>query len=141
MPHSAEQANPAGTGTAVLAQSLYVANLLVLPVVAFVVLVILFLRCDRNTPPLAAAHIHQAVTASLWSGILLVVVNGLILLMLGYQGVLAWTLVIIYFTVCHSTFVLLGIVGLSKAMAGTCWRFPLIGPRLPQGCAGMDTHG
>ena len=44
---------------------------------------------------------------------------------------------IIYFTVCHSTLVLFGVVGLAKAMAGQCWRFPLIGPRLPEECSGM----
>ncbi len=34
----------------------------------------------------------------------------------------------------HSIFVLLGILGLAKAMAGQCWRFPVIGPRLPYTC-------
>jgi uncharacterized Tic20 family protein len=40
---------------------------------------------------------------------------------------MAWLLVILYFTVCHSTLVLLGMLGLVKAMAGQCFRFPLVG--------------
>ncbi len=141
MPPSDEETAPAGGGLAIAAESLYLANLLLLPVIAFVVLGVLYMRCDKDTPPLAAAHVNQAFSASLWAGILLVIVNGLILLTGGYQGVLTWTLVILYFTVCHSTLVLFGVVGLSKAMAGQCWRFPLVGRPLPQGCPGLTNHG
>ena len=45
-----------------------------------------------------------------------------------------WTVVIVYFTMFHSMLVLLGIVGLAKAMAGQCWRYPLVGRPLPPGC-------
>jgi hypothetical protein len=38
-------------------------------------------------------------------------------------------LVILYFTCIHSTLVLFGMFGLSKALAGQPWRYPLIGPR------------
>ena len=68
------------------------------------------------------------------------VVNGLILLLGGYTGAHTWVLVILYFTVCHSTLVLLGVVGLSKAMAGQCWRYPLVGRPLPAGCPGTIAH-
>jgi len=141
MQASGEQAAPAGSGLAIAAESLYLANLLLLPVIAFLVLGVLFMRCDEDTPPLATAHVNQAFSASLWAGILLVIVNALILLMGGYQGLLTWTLVILYFTVCHSTLVLFGIVGLAKAMAGQCWRFPLVGRALPRGCPGATDHG
>jgi len=90
---------------------------------------------------LAAAHVEQTFSASLWAGILLVIVNAAILLMGGYRGIHTWTLVILYFTVCHSTLVLFGVVGLAKAMAGQCWRFPLVGRTLPRGCPGTGTHG
>jgi len=131
----------AGGGLAITAESLYLANLLLLPVIAFLVLAVLFMRRDADTPPLAVAHVDQAFSASLWAGFLLIAVNGLILLTGGYQGVLTWTLVILYFTVCHSTLVLIGVVGLAKAMAGQCWRYPLVGRPLPQGCPGVDGDG
>lgn len=131
-----ERAAQPGQSQAILAQSLYVANLLVLPVICFLALGWLFLRRDRQTPPLAQAHIHQAFSASVWGGILLVLVNLLILVLGGFGSVAAWTIVILYFTTIHATFVFIGIVGLAKAMAGRCWRVPLIGPPLPQGCPG-----
>jgi hypothetical protein len=81
------------------------------------------------------ARIHQAFSASLWGGILLVLVNLLILALGGHEAIGTWTLVILYFTTVHATFVLIGIVGLAKALAGRCWRIPITGPRLPRGCA------
>ena len=36
------------------------------------------------------------------------------------------------FVTCHAALVLLGALGLSKAMAGQSYRYPLIGPRAPQ---------
>ncbi|MGE5153946.1 MAG: hypothetical protein ACM3ST_08015 [Bdellovibrio bacteriovorus] len=125
---------PPGQGLAVLAESLYLANLLVLPGIAFLALGWLFFRCDRNTPELAQAHIHQAFSASLWAGVLLVLVNLLIILFGGYRGAHTWVIVILYFTFVHSTLVILGMVGLAKAMSGQCWRMPLIGGRLVCRC-------
>lgn len=125
---------PAGQGLAVAAESLYLANLLLLPGLAFLALAYLALRAGPETPRLAAAHLAQTIAASLWAGGLLVVVNALILLLGGYRGAHTWVLVILYFTVCHSTLVMLGAIGLAKAMAGQCWRYPLVGRPLPPGC-------
>jgi len=137
----AEDAAPAGGALAVTAEGLYLANLLLLPAVSFLFLAALFLRRKPDTPPLAAAHIEQTFAASLWAGVLLVAVNLLILALGGYRGVHTWVLVILYFTVCHSTLVLFGIVGLSKALAGQCWRFPVVGRPLPLGCPKGGPHG
>jgi 4-hydroxybenzoate polyprenyltransferase len=139
MPPSAErdeeQPIESQVGLAILAEALYLANLLAIPGVGFLILVALYRRRGKDSPPLATAHLGQTFYASLWAGVLLVIVNALILLLGGYQGVHTWVVLIIYFTVCHSTLVLFGVFGLAKAMAGQCWRFPLIGPRLPEGCA------
>ena len=142
MPPSAEREmepnltpDTAGVGLAVAAESLYLANLLLLPGIAFAVLVYLNVRASPDTPKLATEHLHQTVNASLWAGALLVIVNAMIVLLGGYTGAHTWVLVIIYFTVCHSTLVLLGVIGLAKAMAGQCWRYPLVGRPLPRGCS------
>jgi uncharacterized Tic20 family protein len=66
--------------------------------------------------------------------VLLVGVNVAIVLVGGYRGPNTWMVVIVYFTVFHSTLVMLGILGLAKAMAGQCWRFPIVGRPLPHGC-------
>ncbi len=139
-PEAADAQQPQGIRLAITAEALYLANLLAIPVIAFLMLGVLFLRRDRNTPALAAAHIDQTFSASLWAGVLLILVNAAILFTGGYGGVHTWTLVIIYFTVCHSALVLFGVVGLAKAMAGQCWRFPLVGRALPAGCPGLGRH-
>jgi len=148
MPRSVEEdrkqpiaTQPAGMRLAVLAEALYLANLLVTPGIAFLILAALYLRGKQDKPPLAAAHLAQTFFASLWAGILLVVVNALILLLGGYQGVHTWVVLILYFTICHSTLVLLGVMGLVRAMAGQCWRFPLVGRPLPAGCIREDFGG
>lgn len=135
--HGGGESAPPGQAQAVLAQSLYLANLLLLPVICFVVLAFMYARHAKSAPPLYAAHLGQTFFASLWAGVLLVLVNLLIILLGGYQGGHVWTIVIVYFTVCHSTLILLGMVGLAKAMAGQCYRFPLVGRRLPDACAGL----
>ncbi len=122
-----EAAAPPGQALATLAESLYLANLLLAPGLAFVVLLYLYRKNIRGAPPLAACHLRQTLSASLWAGVLLIIVNLLILLLGGYQGAYTWLLLIIYFTVCHTTLVLLGMFGLAKAMAGQCFRYPLVG--------------
>jgi hypothetical protein len=126
-----------GEGLAVAAESLYLANLLLAPGLAFLALLWLYYRRRPCAPTLAVSHLQQTVSASLWAGVLLVGVNGAILLLGGYDGPNVWTVVIVYFTVFHSTLVMLGILGLAKAMAGQCWRFPLVGRPLPPGCPGV----
>jgi hypothetical protein len=55
------------------------------------------------------------------------VVNLGIVLLGGYRSPHTWMVLIIYFTTCHATLVLLGVLGLSRAMAGQPFRYPLIG--------------
>jgi len=128
------KAGAPGEGLAIVAESLYLGNLLLAPGLAFAALLWLYLSRRREATPLAAAHLDQTVSASVWAGILLIGVNGAILLVGGYDGPNVWTVVIVYFTVFHSTLVVLGILGLARAMAGQCWRYPLVGRPLPAGC-------
>lgn len=116
-----------GKDLAVLAESLYLINLLLLPGIAFGILIWLYRRRYDNAPPLARCHLEQALVASIGAGALLIGVNLLILLLGGYQTSMTWVVLIIYFVVCHSTLVLLGALGLSKAMAEKPYQFPLLG--------------
>ena len=121
---------PPGQTLAVIAQSLYLANLLLLPGVAFLLLALLYWRRSGEAPALARCHLRQAWYGSLWAGALIIGVNLLILLLGGYHAAGTWAILITYFTVIHSSLVVLGILGLARALAGQCWRFPLIGPGL-----------
>jgi uncharacterized membrane protein len=134
MPLSDTEPRPSeGQGLAVAAQSLYLVNLLLVPGIAFLILLVLYFRHRDSAPALARGHLRQTLAASLWAGLLLVLVNGLILWLGGYDQASTWVVLLLYFTTCHATLVLLGVVGLARAMAGKPYRFPVIGPHLPAG--------
>jgi len=121
-----QQTETPGAGLAIAAEALYLTNLLLLPGIAFLALGWLWLR-HRDAPPLAAGHLEQSFSASLVGGVLLVLASAVIVMAGGFESAITWTVVIIYFTCCHSTLILFGIVGLARAMAGRPYRYPLIG--------------
>lgn len=136
MPPSIEtdSQQPEGVTIAVTAEALFLVNLLLLPGIGFVLLLLLWRRHRNGAPALAASHLAQTVSGSLWGGVLLVLANALILLLGGYQGPHVWVVVITYFTTCHGALVVCGAYGLAKAMAGQCWRYPVVGRPLRNGC-------
>ncbi|MCW9089327.1 MAG: hypothetical protein OQK54_07345 [Gammaproteobacteria bacterium] len=115
-----------GKRLAIAAEALYLANLLVLPLLAFLLLWWLYSRQGAGAPPLAAAHLQQSVVASLWAGLLLIPLPLLTLILSG-GSLTGWTVAILWFVTCHAALVLAGAVGLARAMAGKPWRYPLIG--------------
>ncbi len=131
MPASADNAGAPipGQALAIWAETLYLANLLLAPGLAFLALLWLYSRRAAGTPTLAVCHLRQAISASLWAGALLIFANILIILLGGYSAPATWVIVILYFTTCHSTLVLLGVLGLAKALAGQKYVYPLLGRR------------
>lgn len=127
MPPSETDGAVPGQTLATAAEALYLINLLLLPGVAFAVLLVLYARHARTAPALARCHLRQTLSASLWAGVLLGVANVVIVLLGGYRAPYTWVVVVLYFTTAHATLVLLGTLGLAKAMAGKPYRFPLLG--------------
>ncbi len=140
MPHldddSTSVSSDDGKQLAILAESLYVANLLLIPVLGFVMLGFIFLKKHSNAPPLAQSHLEQTVAASIGIAVMFIALAGIIMLlrMWGLEAVAMWIIVVIVFTIIHATMVLFGILGLARAMAGKCWRYPLFGRALPDNC-------
>jgi uncharacterized Tic20 family protein len=126
----------AGQDFAILAESLYIANLLILPVIAFVILVLLFLKKHGTLPPLAQSHLEQTISAGIWIAVMVFVCGMTIMMMslLGIEDVTLWVIVVILFTIIHATMVLLGVLGLAKALSGKCWRYPVVGKPLHRDC-------
>lgn len=116
-----------GQELAIGAEVLYLINLLVLPFFGFFGLLVLYVRFRRTAPLLARCHLAQTLAASLWAAVLLLAVNALILLLGGYDAPYTWVMLVLYFSICHTTLVMLGVIGLAKAMAGKQYRYPLIG--------------
>lgn len=129
-PPPGDDITPPGQGLAVAAESLYLINLLLLPGLGFLLLLWLFFHHRNSAPPLARVHLRQTMSASLWAGALLIFTNLLIVVLGGYQTAWTWIIVILYFTTVHATLVLLGILGLARALAGQPCRYPLIGTLL-----------
>ena len=119
-----------GQNLAVLAEAHYLANLLLVPGIAFAVLAWLWLKNKDSAPPLARQHLRQTTFVSLYGGILIVVLSALFIAIGGLHWEWTWVVVIMYFTCVHSTLVMFGMFGLAKALAGQIWRYPLIGPAL-----------
>lgn len=117
----------AGFPLAVAAEALYLINLMIAPGLAFLALATLWLRHRNSAPSLARCHLRQTFAASLWAGGLLVVVNAIIIALGGYQSPHTWVVVILYFTTCHTTLICFGAIGLSRALNGRPYVFPLIG--------------
>ncbi len=129
---SADAASPGqtpGQGLAVTAEVLFLVNLMVAPGLGFLAIAWLWLKRRQDAPPLARCHLDQTFFVSLWGGLLIVVANTTLFLWLGWQWEWTWVIVVIYFTCVHSTLILLGMLGLAKAMAGKPYVYPLIGPR------------
>ena len=126
-----EQQTP-GQRLAVVAESLYLANLLILPGIAFAVLFWLW-RKHQDAPPLAHNHLNQTFFVSLWGGALIGLFTVIFIVVGGLYWAWTWVLVIMYFTCVHSTLVVYGMLGLARAMAGKPFRYPLIGPKLERG--------
>lgn len=118
---------PAGQTLATAAEALYLVNLLLMPGVAFALLLWLYWTRLDSAPPLARCHLRQTVAGSVWAGVLLIAANGLILALGGYDAPGTWVILVLYFVSCHAALVLLGVLGLAKAMAGQPYRYPLIG--------------
>lgn len=126
MPLSADDS---GQYLAVAAECLYLANLTLAPVLGFVVLLWLYRAHAARTTALARCHLRQAIFGSLWAGMLLVVLNAIILLLGGYRSTYTLITLVLYFFSVHSALIVLGMVGLSRALAGKTFVYPLIGVR------------
>lgn len=131
MPPSDAEPEVAGSALATAAEALYLTNLLLVPGVAFAILVWLYMKHIGNAAPLAQCHLRQTLSASLWAGMLLIVANAVILALGGYRAPYTWVIAVLYFVTCHATLVMLGALGLAKAMAGKPYRYPLIGRPCP----------
>jgi hypothetical protein len=126
MPHSADEK---GKRAAIIAESLYLANLTILPVLGFALLLWMHFSGMAQGSALARCHLRQAITGSLWAGALLIVFNAVILLLGGYRSQGTIVSLILYFFSVHTALILTGMAGLAKATASQQFVYPLIGRR------------
>lgn len=116
-----------GQPLAAWAEVLYLSNLLIAPGLAFLILLWLYFKRSADTPALAVGHLLQTIFASIFAAVLLILASLLFLLLGGTNSAASWIIVILYFLTCHATLVLFGVIGLTKALAGQKYSYPLIG--------------
>ena len=114
------------TSIAMMAETLFLANLLLIPIIPFLFLVYLFSKYRNQKDSIAYIHISQTLTASIFAGIFIVLIAAGFYFFSTTSTAITWTIIITYLTCVHSVFVMLGIYGLSKAMSGQIVKFPLI---------------
>jgi hypothetical protein len=101
---------------AIIAQSLYLANLLLVPGLAFLALLYVFIK-QSPAYGLARIHLFRAVQLSLFSGLLLVAIP-LLVLKFSQQLDISVMMLLLYFVTFHAAVVLLGMFNLARAMSG-----------------------
>ncbi len=112
---------------AITAQSLFLANISFLPILAFFMLLPIYNSAKHNLHPRAIEHCRQSILGCIASGILLVIVSGTIVLLGGLEEAYTWVFLITYFISIHSALILYGVFALIKAIVGEPYRYPLIG--------------
>ena len=123
-----DQSAAPGKSLAVIGEGLYLLNLLfpLLPMLG-----LLWLNTRRHRYPVALARIHlrQALLGAVLTTLLFLGANALILLLGGYRSLHALVIFEVYYILVVPLFLIPGLIGLIKAMAGQVYRYPLIGGR------------
>jgi hypothetical protein len=101
--------------SAIIYQSLYLANLLLIPVFSFLVL-LYFLRFGKPQSRFSKIHLIRAVQISALAGLLLIIIP-LLIVFFSSQFNTSLMVIIFYFVTLHAGFVLIGMLNLSRAMA------------------------
>ncbi len=116
-----------GKPLAIRAEALYLANLMIAPGLAFLLLLALYWKHRHDADPLALNHLSQTVGVSVAGGTLIVAVLAAFLLAGGMESGYTLMVVVLYFTLVHSSLIFMGVFGLIRAMAGEHYVYPLIG--------------
>ena len=106
-----------GRKFAILAQILYLANLLAVPVITLLLLLLLRIVLRNSLNTLSQYHFKLALVAGTLA-LLLLGIPALIFWQLGYNSAEAWTTLLMYLIITHTTMVTFGIYALARAMTG-----------------------
>ena len=110
----------------VILHSLYLINLLALPGIALIPMAYLCKKYWHSQDLLTFCHVRQVLASTIW--FLLVFFGGvLVFWLMGNDSPQHWTMLIMYLIVFHTTFVMVGMIGLAKAITGKPYRPYLIG--------------
>lgn len=129
MPHSANENTDQDNYTlAIVAESLYLINILLVPGLAFIVLGLLYLKHKNHPSAVVRCHLKQTFFASIWAGVMIVIISITIVLIGGFEQAATWVVAVLYFITVHAALVMMGALGLSRAINNQHFHYYLIGP-------------
>ncbi len=112
--------------TGAVAEAFFMANLLFIGVF-YLVLWALYLTAYKNASPVSKNHIKQALWASTLTTTIAVVLAGIAFMTTGFASVQALIMAEVYLMVVVPIFMLLGILGFTKAINEKNFILPIIG--------------
>lgn len=127
-----EQRSQEKQGLAIASESLYMLNLL-FPLIPLLALTVIFLRHRKDPSLFVRSHVIQPFATALISTTLFIVINLIAALLGGYTSldnlisIHSLVALEIYTLLVILPFLVPGLIGLTKAMAGLAWHYPIIG--------------
>jgi hypothetical protein len=111
--------------TAAYAEAFFIANLLFVGIFHLALWGLYFLRYKKASS-IAKGHVKQALIASGFTTFIFIDINLLILLTSGYASVTALFTLEVYFMVFVPLFLVIGIMGFTKAVTGKPFNYPVL---------------
>jgi hypothetical protein len=108
----------------IIAPTLYLLNLLLLPGLAFLILVVLYFKYRDIEQLHARIQIQQNFYASIVAGLAIVGISLIIILIGGFSSMYSWMIMLIYALSIHATLVLLGALSLAKGINQQAYIYP-----------------
>lgn len=121
-----KQIPPHNDHTAAFAEAFFIGNLLFVGVFYLALWLLYFLHYDKASP-ITRNHLKQALVASSISTTIFIIINIFIMLTSGYASVGALFSLEFYFMLLLPLFLIVGILGFTKAIKGLDFTYPLIG--------------
>lgn len=112
--------------TAAYAEAFFIGNLLFVGAFYLALWVLYFLRYKKASA-ITQNHLKQALLGSSISTAIFIVINIFIMLTSGYASVTALFSLEFYFMLLLPLFLVVGILGFTRAIKGIDFRYPLIG--------------
>lgn len=100
---------------AIIYQSLYLANLLLLPGLSFLALVWLFIQ-NKHQLGWQRIHLYRSMQLSIAAGLLIIILP-LVVVYTAQEFQASIMVMLVYFVTIHAAFVLIGMLNIARAMA------------------------
>jgi hypothetical protein len=128
-PNLLKESTP-GPRLAILVESLFLANLMIIPVLGFLAIAWLWFTKRDAATELERNHLDQVFITSIKGGTILVGLSVAIFVLGGFSNPWSWVIGVLYFTCFHATLILFGVIGLNRAILAQPYRYPVLGPPL-----------